>query len=237
MAKPLAYGEFIAALKGAGLKVVEVKTNGRSPQYHNRNHIGAWGPVHGVMVHHTVTEGTDRTVEICRKGYSGLPGPLCHNVIAKDGTVYVVGYGRTNHAGKGDMDVLNAVRAESYATRPPVPNSNSVDGNPFYYGFECENLGDGKDPWPDKQMDALVKATGAICKAHGWSEKSVIGHIEWQDGKPDPRGFTMPSLRTLVRKWLAPKPNPAPKPTGTAYDSRQDERIEALEAEVQRLKK
>lgn len=202
MAKPLSYEQFIAALKGAGLKVVEVKTGGKSPAHHNRNRVGPWGPVHGVMMHHTVTSGTARTVEICRKGYAGLPGPLCHGVIAKDGTVYVVGYGRTNHAGKGDRDVLNAVIAESYASKPPAANQTNVDGNPHFYGFECENLGDGKDEWPLVQLDAMRRASAALCVAHRWNWRSVIGHLEWQPGKVDPRGFTMGYLREGVRRWI-----------------------------------
>lgn len=235
MSDPLTYSRFVSALRGAGLKVVEVPTGGKSPAVHNRNAVGAWGPVHGVMIHHTVTKGTANTVEICRKGYEGLPGPLCHGVIAKDGTVYVVGYGRANHAGKGDSDVLNAVKAESYASVPPAANQANVDGNPHFYGFEAENLGDGRDPWPDAQLLAIEKVSAAICKAHGWTEKSTIGHLEWQPGKPDPRGFTMAGMRGRIRKRLAgeapaPKP-PAPKPPTI------EQRVTALEKKVAALEK
>lgn len=242
MAKPLTYEQFISALKRAGVTVVEVKTNGKSPQYHNRNHVGLWGPVNGVMIHHTVTKGTDRTVETCRKGYVGLPGPLCHGVIGKNGTVYVVGYGRTNHAGKGDRDVFNAVVAESYATNPPAANGADMDGNPHFYGFECENLGDGKDPWPPEQLAAIERVSAALCTAHGWGPKSVIGHLEWQRGKVDPRGFTMASMRERIRRRLLPKADqptkPTPKPTApapSAYDRAQDERLAQLEARVNEL--
>jgi hypothetical protein len=247
MAKPMTYAEFISVLRSSGVKVVEVPTNGKPPSAHNRNHIGPWGPVNGVMIHHTVTKGTDKTVEICRKGYSGLPGPLCHGVIAKDGTVHVVGYGRANHAGKGDRDVFNAVVAESYATVPPAANQANMDGNPHFYGFECENLGDGKDPWPPEQINAITRVSAAICAHHGWTEKSVIGHLEWQPGKVDPRGFTMKYARELIRSRLnpvkpkptpvkpkpTPAPAPAPKPTG--YDARQDDALEQLEARVKKL--
>lgn len=235
MSDPLSYADFLAALRGSGVKVVEVPTGGKSPARHNRAGHGAWGPVHGVMIHHTVTKGTDRTVEICRVGYSGLPGPLCHGVIAKDGTVYVVGYGRANHAGLGDRDVLNAVIAESYATNPPYDNQANVDGNPHFYGFECENLGDGHDPWPAAQLEAIERVSAAICKRHRWTEKSVIGHLEWQPGKSDPRGFTMASMRSRIKARLAGKP-PTPKPTETK-DQEQDRRITALEKAVSALQK
>jgi hypothetical protein len=186
---------FLDALKDEGLRVVEVG-NWRT---HNRNHKGPWGPVHGVMIHHTVTWGTADTVRICRDGYAQLPGPLCHGVVAKDGTVHLIGYGRANHAGLGDDDVLRAVIAERGL---PPDNEADTDGNRHFYGFECENLGDGEDPWPAAQLEAVERAAAAVCRRHGWNERSVIGHREWQPGKVDPRGFTMPSMRARIRKRL-----------------------------------
>ncbi|HEY9374755.1 N-acetylmuramoyl-L-alanine amidase [Streptomyces sp.] len=195
MAPPMSASRFLDALRDEGLKVVEVG----DWRTHNRNHKGPWGPVHGVMIHHTVTRGTANTVRICRDGHSALPGPLCHGVIAKDGTVHLVGYGRANHAGSGDDDVLRAVIAEQ---RLPPDNEATTDGNRHFYGFECENLGDGKDPWPKVQLEAIEKAAAAVCRVHGWTHRSVIGHLEWQPGKIDPRGFTMASMRERIADRL-----------------------------------
>lgn len=195
MADPMTAAQFIAALRAEGARVAEVG----AWRTHNRAGHGAWGPVHGVMIHHTVTRGTASTVELCRRGRTDLPGPLCHGVIAKDGVVHLVGYGRANHAGLGDDDVLRAVIAE---TALPVDNEANTDGNSAFYGFECENLGDGKDPWPAAQTEAIEKVSAAICRHHGWSERSVIGHLEWQPGKVDPRGFTMASMRARVSNRL-----------------------------------
>jgi LysM repeat protein len=192
--------QFVRALKAEGLTVVEV---GDWPE-HNRNHKGPWGPVHGVMIHHTVTKGSARTVDICRHGYASLPGPLCHGVITKDGRVHLVGYGRANHAGSGDDDVLRAVIGEKAL---PADNETNTDGNRHFYGFECENLGDGRDPWPEAQLLAIEKAAAALCRHHGWDERSVIGHLEWQPGKVDPRGFTMTSMRGRIAKRLGGKPS------------------------------
>ncbi|BFO15203.1 hypothetical protein SHKM778_15910 [Streptomyces sp. KM77-8] len=47
-------------------------------------------------------------------------------------------------------------------------------------------------------MEAIEKAAAAVCRYHGWNERSVIGHMEWQPGKVDPRGFTMASMRKRV---------------------------------------
>ncbi|MFZ3559761.1 N-acetylmuramoyl-L-alanine amidase [Streptomyces sp. BH055] len=191
MAPPMSASSFIKALKDEGLTVVEVG----DWQHHNRNHIGDWGPLNGVMIHHTATSGSASTVRICREGHANLPGPLCHGVITKDGRVHLVGYGRANHAGLGDDDVLRAVIAEK---RLPHDNEANTDGNSRFYGFECENLGNGDDPWPAAQLEAIEKAAAAICRHHGWTERSVIGHLEWQPGKVDPKGFTMSSMRKRI---------------------------------------
>ncbi|MFB6874235.1 N-acetylmuramoyl-L-alanine amidase [Streptomyces sp. NPDC056323] len=195
MSSPMSASRFLEVLMNEGLTVVQVG----DWRTHNRNHKGPWGPVNGVMIHHTVTRGTEATVRVCRDGYPDLPGPLCHGVIAKDGRVHLVGYGRANHAGLGDSDVLRAVVAEK---RLPGDNEADTDGNRHFYGFECENLGDGKDPWPEAQLEAVAKAAAAVCRHHGWNSRSVIGHKEWQPGKIDPRGFTMDSMRARIHDRL-----------------------------------
>ncbi|MFI5862030.1 N-acetylmuramoyl-L-alanine amidase [Streptomyces sp. NPDC051546] len=195
MSAPLSADRFLGALRAEGLTVVEIG----GWRTHNRNHKGPWGPVHGVMLHHTVTHGTAYTVQLCRDGHADLPGPLCHGVITKDGRVHLVGNGRANHAGAGDSDVLAAVIAER---RLPPDHSSDTDGNRYFYGFECENLGDGQDPWPAAQLDAMARASAALCRAHGWTARSVIGHLEWRPGKIDPKGFTMASMRTRVEERL-----------------------------------
>ncbi|MFJ1698195.1 N-acetylmuramoyl-L-alanine amidase [Streptomyces sp. NPDC088252] len=219
MATPLSAAAVLAALRAEGVRTVEVG----DWRNRNRNQKGPWGPLNGSIVHHTVTKGTSSTVAMVRDGYASLPGPLCHGMIAKDGTVHMVGWGRTNHAGGGDPKVLEQVIAESYGTRPTPPtrgNSDGVDGNSRFYGWECENLGDGKDPWPKAQYDAIVRVQAALCRAHGWSAKSVIGHLEWSSDKVDPRGFSMQQLRADVAERLkhsaswspgAPAPTAPPK--------------------------
>ncbi|WP_284576869.1 N-acetylmuramoyl-L-alanine amidase [Streptomyces sp. 2P-4] len=212
MSAPLSADRLLRALLDEGLVVHEVG----AWRTRNRNHVGPWGGVHGVMIHHTVTRGTAETVRICRDGYTGLPGPLCHGVIAKDGSVHLVGHGRANHAGLGDPDVLRAVISE---TRFPVDDEATVDGNRAFYGFECENLGDGVDPWPAVQLEAVERAAAALCRAHGWGAGSVLGHLEWQPGKPDPRGFTMDAMRARVAGRLhVPAPPPLPVPVRPVVD-------------------
>ncbi|MDT0610099.1 peptidoglycan-binding protein [Streptomyces lancefieldiae] len=217
MATPLTADRLLAALRAEGVDVVEHE----AWRTHNRNHKGAWGPVHGVMIHHTVSSGSAASVELCHRGHATLPGPLCHGVIDKAGTVHLVGNGRANHAGGGDPAVLERVIAEDYGDRPPAPrehdgSAGAVDGNARFYGFECVNLGDGEDPWPAAQLDAIERVSAAICRAHGWGARSVVGHLEWSDWKVDPRGFTMPSLRERVAARLRAPASGAGKGGGTS---------------------
>ncbi|MEV6450910.1 peptidoglycan-binding protein [Streptomyces anulatus] len=212
MATFLSADKLLKALRDEGLHVVEH----RSWRTNSRDHKGPVGPMHGVMIHHTVTSGTASSVELCYNGHSALPGPLCHGVIAKDGTVYLVGHGRANHAGSGDDDVLQAVIAEREL---PPDNEANTDGNRHFYGFEAVNLGDGKDPWPAAQLLAIERAAAAICRAHGWGPRSVLGHLEWQPGKVDPRGFTMNSMRTRIGKRLGSSAGgPAEPPAKPRYE-------------------
>lgn len=122
MSVPMSADRFLGALRAEGLTVVQVG----AWRTHNRNHKGPWGPVNGVMIHHTVTRGTAYSVELCRDGDSDLPGPLCHGVIGKDGRVHLVGYGRANHAGAGDSDVLAAVIAERRLPRTARPTPTAT---------------------------------------------------------------------------------------------------------------
>ncbi|MDH6224372.1 N-acetylmuramoyl-L-alanine amidase [Streptomyces sp. MJP52] len=205
MAEPLSAAVFVAALRAEGVKVVEHD----GWRTHNRNAKGPWGPVHGTMFHHTVTRGTANTVRLCREGYASLPGPLCHGVIAKDGQVHLVGWGRANHAGLGDPDVLRAVIAETIL---PADDQATADGNRHFMGFECENLGDNKDPWPAEQVEAIVRVAAAICRAHGWSARSVIRHLDWQPGKIDPRGpgLNWTDIKSRIEDRLGVKETPTP---------------------------
>jgi len=194
MATPLGAATFYGDLKD--LLPGKVKTY-PGWERHNRGTRGdGWGPVHGVMIHHTVTKSTSAAIELCRTGHSGLPGPLYNVVVNKSGICHLIGWGRANHAGMGDSDVLAHVLREELPY--PRPNETDVDGNARFYGIALLNMGDGEDPFPKAQLDSAASAAALICAIHGWSERSVIGHKEWQPGKIDPR-FGMGSFRTRVR--------------------------------------
>lgn len=194
MATPLSADKMLAALKKEGVKVSE-HSGWRT---HNRAGHGAWGPVNGIIIHHTAGADSSAGLSLVYNGRSDLPGPLAHAYLSKSGTVTLTGNGRANHAGSGDDDVFRAVINEGTL---PKPNENNTDGNVHFYGIEIANLGNGKDPYPTAQYDAAVKWAAAICRAHGWSSKSVIGHKEWTNQKIDP-SFSMTTFRGDVQKQL-----------------------------------
>lgn len=202
MATPMTADEFVAALKAEGVRVTE-HAGWRD---HNRDGHGGWGPMSGVVIHHTGgVQPTDG--EIVWAGRSDLPGPLAHSYLAKGGVVTMTANGRANHAGGGSPVVYTAVVNESYDSVPPATryhegSSGAVDGNAHFYGLEISNLGNGRDPYPDAQYDQAVRWAAAICRFHRWSAKSVIGHKEWSDQKDDP-SFDMIKFRTAVKVRLA----------------------------------
>ncbi|MGJ3560919.1 peptidoglycan recognition protein family protein [Streptomyces sp. INA 01156] len=194
MAPPMSASAFLSALKAEGLKVVEVG----DWRDHNRNHKGPWGPVHGVMIHHTATRGSAgpsscaaRATRACRGRCATASSPRTAGSTSSATAGPTTRPGRRRRAARRD-------RGEG----APADNEQNTDGNRHFYGFECENLGDGDDPWPAVQLEAIERAAAAVCRRHGWNERSVIGHLEWQPGKVDPRGFTMASMRTRIRDRL-----------------------------------
>lgn len=230
MATPLSDDRMLSALKAEGVRVYGYK----SWRSHNRNHKGAWGGVNGVMIHHTVSRHDDSSVALCYNGHATLPGPLCHAVGRNDGRVALVSNGRANHAGSGDPDVLRAVINESKSL--PNANSASTDGNSRFYGIEIVNMGDGRDTYTAAQYDQAVRWAAAICRAHGWSAESVIGHKEWQPGKIDPRGpvegggdFSMDRFRADVQRRLNGKAGVGSAPSNDSNGKDEDDMPSAEE--------
>lgn len=200
MAPPLTAEAFLAEARRLDIPLV-LHEGWRT---RNRNEGRLWGPVHGVMLHHTVTKGVRSTLRIVKDVGQGaeVPPPLYNGVVDKEGLLHMIGWGRVNHAGLGDDDVLRAVINED-----PLPPDNeaNTDGNRYFYGFAGINLGDGSDQWPAPQLETLAAAAAAVVRLHRWTERSVIGHRNWQPGKVDPYGplgDLVPSFRGLVKEML-----------------------------------
>lgn len=198
MAVPMTAIQFLTVLKAEGVHVVEHD----GWRTHNRNGHGGWGPMNGVMIHHTAGVNPS-DAGIVYAGRSDLPGPLAHGYADKPGSVTMMANGRANHAGGGDPAVLAAVINETELHKPRYGEGDqgAADGNAHFYGLEISNLGTGKDPYPIAQYDAAVRWAAAICRFHKWTAKSVIGHKEWSNQKSDP-SFDMIEFRKAVAARL-----------------------------------
>jgi hypothetical protein len=145
-------------LRAADCKVVEVEG------WQTRGRPGAFGPVRGVICHHTGATGSVASaVHLIKEGRLDetppLHGPLSQLVLDKDGTFYVVAAGRCNHAGPGRWQ-------------------GTTEGNTQFIGIEARNDGAG-EPWPWQQMDAYAKGVAAILKHQGADAVMAVGHKEW----------------------------------------------------------
>ena len=215
MATPLSNDRMLKALQDEGVAPKQT-SNWRT---HNRNSGRHWGPVNGIVIHHTAGKNS---LNLCINGTSSLPGPLCHAHLAKDGTLTLISNGRANHAGTFAQNAHNAVVNES-SNHPAPSSSEPVDGNRHYYGIEIENLGNGVDFYPTAQYNKAVLWAAAICRAHGWSANSIIGHKEGTRRKIDPKGpvgssngadFTMNKFRADVQARLNNSSKPELPETG-----------------------
>ena len=162
-----------AALKHAGLKVSTVggwETRGQ-PQMHPRV----------LVLHHTAApKGRDApSLNVCINGRSDLPGPLCHILIGRDGTCHVIASGRAHHAGTGSW--------------------KGVTGNSNAIGIEVENVGTPAEPWTDRLIDVMVRASRACIDEADIPVSMVCGHKEWAPRrKVDPHSLSMNHIRALI---------------------------------------
>lgn len=231
MARPMTADEVVAALKR--WRVPYQAVDGWRTR--NRDAHGAWGPVHGLMIHHTGDDADDKVdLRIITNGLAGLPGPLSQFGCDDEGTIWLVGNGRANHAGGGDPRVLRAVIAESYGDYPPRPHQHSgsagaTDGNDNFYGVET--FYSGREAPTVQARASLILLAAAICHHHGWTAKSVIGHKEWSDWKSDPGKVDMKSFRAAVAQRLREGP-PGPGETAEVYLVRAQHRLEAARDEL-----
>lgn len=201
MSRPLTADELLRAFRKWGVPTVETP----GWRTHNRNHVGAWGPVYGTILHHTGDDSPDSVSgAMLSRGRSDLPGPLCTWGMQDDGVAVMIGNGRANHAGSGSATVLQAVIQESYGDHELHPGFDSVDGNTHFYGQET--MYSGGHPMTIAAYRSTVRAHAAIDDAHGWTSKSNIGHREWSRRKPDPGKLNLAKFRRDVDACLAAGP-------------------------------
>ncbi|WP_233603959.1 MULTISPECIES: N-acetylmuramoyl-L-alanine amidase [unclassified Pedobacter] len=127
-----------------------------------------------VVIHHTAQDSLAQTVKTF---FSTKAGTSAHYVVSRDGKVVhmVNDYLRANHAGISkwgkDTDL----------------NSSSI-------GIELDNNG-LTDPWPDAQINSLLKLLATLKKTYGIPTANFIGHADIAPKrKNDPKNFPWKKL-------------------------------------------
>ncbi|KIA94642.1 N-acetylmuramoyl-L-alanine amidase [Pedobacter kyungheensis] len=127
-----------------------------------------------VVIHHTAQDSLAQTVKTF---FSTKAGTSAHYVVSRDGKVVhmVNDYLRANHAGISkwgkDTDL----------------NSSSI-------GIELDNNG-LTDPWPDAQINSLLKLLATLKKTYNIPTANFIGHADIAPKrKNDPKNFPWKKL-------------------------------------------
>lgn len=170
----------------AGLKVAPVdgwENRGRSDMK----------VIKGVMCHHTAGPKTFNmpSLETLLQGRrlgngDWLKPPLCNLGLGRDGTYYLVGAGRANHAGPSDKGGWRGI----------------VTGNSNMIGIEAEHVGQPGVPWPEIQMEAYLHGVAAILKHLGLNEMDCCGHKEYAPSRKIDPSFDMFEFRAKLAQIL-----------------------------------
>lgn len=149
----------------------------------------------GSVDHHTASAlGSNApALGICINGRSDLPGPLCHVLIGRDNTCYVIASGRANHAGSGGQW--------------------GITGNSKVYGVEHENTGTGTEPWREDQRHTAALVHAALLEGiPNPALRRVCQHKDWTNRKIDKWDQTGADMQNRVNNILNGTPTPTPQP-------------------------
>ena len=195
--KPLSPDEIVAALKKWKIQYVEY----RDWRTHTREGAGRpWGPVTFFGVHNFGSDISDEnSMSYLYNGdlKRGLPGPLAPFGIDDLGIVYLLGSGRSNHAGPSDVDTVALARASKMPMDRDVrPDASMTSGVTTVVADEAygTEMAYGKAPTA-KTRATMVQLAAAIFDAMGWEAGRLAGHRELTTTRSDPVGIKMFELR------------------------------------------
>jgi N-acetylmuramoyl-L-alanine amidase len=149
-----------------------------------------------IVLHYTQQGSVQEALHTLRTG--NADGPVsAHYLIGRDGKIYqlVAEARRAWHAGDSFWDGEGDV------------NSRSI-------GIEIDN--DGQSPFPQPQIDALLKLLADITSRLGIPRTNIVGHADIAPTRKDDPGVWFPWRELAARGfglWYDPGPLPDP-PTG-----------------------
>ena len=145
---------------------------------------------YGIMNHHTAgsRKGDTPSLALCKRGRTGIPGPLCNGYGGRDLVYRIITLGLANHPGQGGPLVVSGVRIPRDSARPSM------------WGTEWEH--DGVTPWPPEMRVFMAKANAALLEWLGRPIEASIEHSTWAPTrKIDRFGYTANSGQAEIRKW------------------------------------
>lgn len=131
---------------------------------------GRKSPMGFIVLHHT--GGVDSRDWLT---HTSSPPVSCNRLITKDGTVYKI---------VRDEDTA---WAQGFSTVGPYQKNGPYTMNDVGLSIELENLGNGKDSYPESQIMSTVLQCAEWWGMYGLLP--IVGHGQIDSRKVDPRGF------------------------------------------------
>jgi len=166
-------------------------------------------PINSIVLHATVIPTTEGTIQ---RFLDPVAQVSAHFVVGREGRIVqmVPIEKRAWHAGVSTWDGMK-------------------DMNNVSVGIEMVNLNDGKDPYPDAQVQAVAGIIRFVRSRYLVPDEHIVSHAQVaipQGRKSDPLGFDFDRIKALAR--LTP---PAPVPPAAGFEQSQTWRHRAPVAE------
>ncbi len=174
----------------------------------------------GIILHWTASRPSRNTpapsLTTVQHGRRGIPGPLYHWLVGRDGVWRWISDGYANHAGRGNTATLDLMAAGkgpvATARERNAPDTNG-GGNRRTLGVALENS--GNEELNEHLMHSWVTGIAALCRNFGWGAGHVISHAAYTSRKQDWPSQQMVRFRAAVLEELEPVnvgPNGAQEP-------------------------
>ena len=162
----------------------------------------------GILLHWTASRPSHRTptpaLGIVKNGRSGIPGPLYQFLLGRDGIWRWISEGKANHAGRGNMGVVERTRngdgPSASAREVGLADTRPSGGNTYLIGVSLENS--GSEPLSPELETAWIGGVAAICDFYGWTAGHVTHHAAYTRRKADWPAMDMARFKRLLTERL-----------------------------------